>query len=148
MDELDSNTTCNKRILMCTLFYLYANRFYRFWTPLPNMAPSVIHIRRTCRRFKAHILMAMVQIGYTILYFITEASFNRGLNPHVYVTYRHLVSALVMWPFAYFLERYKEIFFNSYIVLFLTSFFRCIDVGDQDPSLHWHCSWSYVCFPY
>ncbi|KAG6536757.1 hypothetical protein ZIOFF_001826 [Zingiber officinale] len=69
------------------------------------MAPSMTHVRGTCRRFKAHILMMIVQIGYTILYFITEASFNRGLNPHVYTTYRHLVSALVMWPFAYFLER-------------------------------------------
>ncbi|RWV91423.1 hypothetical protein GW17_00046288 [Ensete ventricosum] len=47
----------------------------------------------------------MAQLGYTILYFITEASFNQGLNPHVYITYRHIVAALVMWPFAYFLER-------------------------------------------
>nr|CAD1835807.1 unnamed protein product [Ananas comosus var. bracteatus] len=34
-----------------------------------------------------------------------EASFNRGLNPHVYTTYRHLVAGLVMFPFAYFLEK-------------------------------------------
>ncbi|XP_028762325.1 WAT1-related protein At2g39510-like [Neltuma alba] len=27
------------------------------------------------------------------------------MNPHVYVTYRHIVAALVMFPFAYFLER-------------------------------------------
>ncbi|CAL9038188.1 unnamed protein product [Musa banksii] len=58
-----------------------------------------------CRSFKPHLLMTMAQIGYTILYFITEASFNQGLNPHVYITYRHIVGALVMWPFAYFLER-------------------------------------------
>ncbi|KAG6478677.1 WAT1-related protein At2g39510-like [Zingiber officinale] len=69
------------------------------------MAPSMTHIREICRRFKAHILMTIVQIGYTILYFVTEASFNRGLNPHIYITYRHLVSTLVMWPLAYFLER-------------------------------------------
>ncbi|XP_008813248.1 WAT1-related protein At4g08300-like [Phoenix dactylifera] len=62
-------------------------------------------IRGTCRRLKAHFLMALAQLGYTILYFITEASFKRGLNPHVYITYRHLVGGLVMWPFAYFLER-------------------------------------------
>ncbi|GAB2217707.1 hypothetical protein Drorol1_Dr00000911 [Drosera rotundifolia] len=57
------------------------------------------------RRFKPHILMVLTQIGYTFLYFITQASFNHGMNPHVYMTYRHIVAALVMLPFAYFLER-------------------------------------------
>ncbi|XP_030543972.1 WAT1-related protein At4g08300-like isoform X1 [Rhodamnia argentea] len=58
-----------------------------------------------CRKFKPHLLMALAQIGYTFLYFITEASFNHGMNPHVYITYRHIVAGLVMLPFAYFLER-------------------------------------------
>ncbi|KAK8956132.1 WAT1-related protein [Platanthera guangdongensis] len=49
--------------------------------------------------------MVLVQIGYTILYFITEASFHHGMNPHVYITYRHFVSGFVMLPFAYLLER-------------------------------------------
>ncbi|KAK6929800.1 EamA domain [Dillenia turbinata] len=57
------------------------------------------------RKFKPHILMVLVQMGYTFLYFITEASFNHGMNPHVYVTYRHLVAGLIVFPFAYFLER-------------------------------------------
>ncbi|KAL9271356.1 WAT1-related protein [Drosera capensis] len=57
------------------------------------------------RRFKPHILMVLTQIGYTFLYFITQASFNHGMNPHVYMTYRHIVATLVMLPFAYFLER-------------------------------------------
>ncbi|TXG72286.1 hypothetical protein EZV62_000872 [Acer yangbiense] len=56
-------------------------------------------------KFKPHLLMFLAQIGYTFLYFITEASFNHGMNPHVYVTYRQFVSAIVMFPFAYFLER-------------------------------------------
>ncbi|KAK2647255.1 hypothetical protein Ddye_022450 [Dipteronia dyeriana] len=59
----------------------------------------------TYTKFKPHLLMFLAQIGYTFLYFITEASFNHGMNPHVYVTYRHIVSAIVMFPFAYFLER-------------------------------------------
>ncbi|XP_077240296.1 WAT1-related protein At4g08300-like isoform X2 [Tasmannia lanceolata] len=58
-----------------------------------------------CKKFKPHLLMVLAQIGYTFLYFITEASFNHGLNPHVYVTYRHLVGGVVVLPFAYFLER-------------------------------------------
>ncbi|KAB1219185.1 hypothetical protein CJ030_MR3G008348 [Morella rubra] len=57
------------------------------------------------RKFKPHLLMVLAQIGYTVLYFITEASFNHGLNPHVYVTYRHVVAGVVIFPFAYFLER-------------------------------------------
>lgn len=60
----------------------------------------------TYRRFKPHLLMVLAQIGYTFLYFITEASFNHGMNPHVYITYRHIVAGLGMLPFAYFLERY------------------------------------------
>ncbi|WMV47979.1 hypothetical protein MTR67_041364 [Solanum verrucosum] len=59
----------------------------------------------TYKRFKPHILMVLAQIAYTFLYFITEASFNHGMNPHVYITYRHIVAGLAMLPFAYFLER-------------------------------------------
>ncbi|KAH0463293.1 hypothetical protein IEQ34_007875 [Dendrobium chrysotoxum] len=59
----------------------------------------------TYRRFKPHLLMVLAQIGYTILYFITEASFNHGMNPHVYITYRNIVAGFAMLPFAYFLER-------------------------------------------
>ncbi|XP_044498252.1 WAT1-related protein At5g07050-like [Mangifera indica] len=56
-------------------------------------------------RFKPHLLMLIAQIGYTLLYFITEASFNHGMDPHVYVTYRNIVAGLFMFPFAFFLER-------------------------------------------
>ncbi|XP_072955267.1 WAT1-related protein At5g07050-like [Typha angustifolia] len=69
------------------------------------MVLETSQVRRPCKRYKAHILMTLAQMGYTFLYFITEASFNRGLNPHVYITYRHLFAGLVMLPFAYFLER-------------------------------------------
>ncbi|XP_004234036.1 WAT1-related protein At1g43650 [Solanum lycopersicum] len=60
------------------------------------------------KKFKPHILMILVQICYTLLYFITEASFSHGMNPHVYVTYRNIVGGLVMLPFAYFIERKKR----------------------------------------
>ena len=61
------------------------------------------------KRFKPHLLMIVSQMCYTLLYFITQASFNKGLNPHVYVTYQHVVGGLVVFPFAYFLERYTLI---------------------------------------
>ncbi|KAI6693486.1 hypothetical protein NL676_021196 [Syzygium grande] len=67
------------------------------------MVPSACRI--LFRKFKPHLLMTLTQLGYTFLYFITEASFNHGMNPHVYITYRHIVAGLVMLPFAYFLER-------------------------------------------
>ncbi|XP_054805480.1 uncharacterized protein LOC129308397 [Prosopis cineraria] len=56
-------------------------------------------------KFKPHLLMILVQLGYSFLYFIAEASFNHGLNPYVYVTYRNILAGLVLLPFAYFLER-------------------------------------------
>ncbi|EEF33065.1 WAT1-related protein At2g39510 isoform X2 [Ricinus communis] len=58
-----------------------------------------------CKRFRPHLLMFFAQVGYTFLYLITEASFNRGMNPHVYITYRHVVASVVMLPIAYFAER-------------------------------------------
>lgn len=61
------------------------------------------------RKYKAHLLMTLAQMGYTILYFITEAAFNRGLNPYIYITYRHILAAVVVGPFAYFLERYTDV---------------------------------------
>ncbi|XP_073276184.1 WAT1-related protein At4g08300-like isoform X2 [Primulina huaijiensis] len=60
---------------------------------------------RTCAHFKPHVLMVSAQIGYTFMYIITEASFNHGMNPFVYVTYRHIVAGAALLPFAYFIER-------------------------------------------
>ncbi|KAJ8749642.1 hypothetical protein K2173_026291 [Erythroxylum novogranatense] len=56
-------------------------------------------------RFMPHFLMIFAQICYSFLYFITEAAFDIGLNPHVYVTYRHILGGVAVFPFAYFLER-------------------------------------------
>ncbi|VAI09996.1 unnamed protein product [Triticum turgidum subsp. durum] len=57
------------------------------------------------RRYAPHNMMIMVQLCYTLMYFVTEAAFNRGLNPYVYVTYRHLLVAVLLWPFAYYHEK-------------------------------------------
>ncbi|KAJ6681230.1 WAT1-RELATED PROTEIN [Salix koriyanagi] len=45
-------------------------------------------------RFMPHLLMILVQIGLSFLYFIAEAVFNHGMNPHVFVTYRYIVGSL------------------------------------------------------
>ncbi|CAL4931637.1 unnamed protein product [Urochloa decumbens] len=57
------------------------------------------------KRYAPHALMVLAQLFFMLLYFITEAAFNQGLNPYVYVTYRHLLVACVLWPFAYFYEK-------------------------------------------
>ncbi|KAI3898731.1 hypothetical protein MKW98_000844 [Papaver atlanticum] len=86
--------------------------------------------RTYCRKFKPHLLMVLAHMCFTFLYFITEAAFNHGMNPHVCVTYRHVVSGLAVLPFAYFLERnvrlkltlalFAEIFAPSLIGICLT----------------------------
>ncbi|XP_027367282.1 WAT1-related protein At5g07050-like [Abrus precatorius] len=75
------------------------------------------------REFKPHLLMVLAQVGYTLLYFITETSFNHGMNPYVYVTYRHVVAGVVMFPFAYFLERKArpKLTFALFMEIFLLS---------------------------
>jgi hypothetical protein len=37
--------------------------------------------------------MVLAQVFFTLLYFITEAAFSRGLNPYVYVTSLRPVSS-------------------------------------------------------
>ncbi|KAL4596421.1 hypothetical protein ACB092_12G163100 [Castanea dentata] len=69
------------------------------------MAPMVGKMGMIYRRFKPHILMVLIHVGYTIMYLITDAAFSHGMNPHIFVTYRHVLGGLVMFPFAYFLER-------------------------------------------
>ncbi|KAK8682201.1 hypothetical protein V6N13_054595 [Hibiscus sabdariffa] len=75
------------------------------------------------QRFKPHILMVLSQFGYTFLYIFTEACFNHGMNPHVHITYRHIVAGIVMFPFAYFLERKKrpKLTFALFLEIFVLS---------------------------
>ncbi|KAK4573047.1 hypothetical protein RGQ29_031143 [Quercus rubra] len=69
------------------------------------MAPMVGEMGMICTRFKPHIFMVLIHVGYMIMYLITDAAFSHGMNPHIFVTYRHVLGGLVMFPFAYFLER-------------------------------------------
>ncbi|KAJ4722663.1 WAT1-related protein [Melia azedarach] len=76
-------------------------------------------------RFKPHFLMVICQITGTFLFFITEASFNHGMNPHVYITYRHIIASIVLFPLAYFLERNRRpkltlaLFMEIFVLSFL-----------------------------
>ncbi|CAN1772745.1 Ubiquitin C-terminal hydrolase 12 [Linum perenne] len=74
-------------------------------------------------KYRAHVCMVLVQISYTLLYFITEASFKRGFSPYVYVIYRHVVGTLVVFPFAFFLERTQrpKLTVSLFLEIFLLS---------------------------
>nr|AFK38302.1 unknown [Medicago truncatula] len=69
------------------------------------MEQKIFSLLLVYREFKPHLLMVLTQVGYTLIFFITQASFNHGMSPYVYVTYRHVVAGIAMFPFAYFLER-------------------------------------------
>ncbi|XP_059433644.1 WAT1-related protein At4g08300-like [Corylus avellana] len=69
------------------------------------MAPVGGELKVIYKRFKPHILMVLTHMAYTFLYLITDISFHHGMNAHVFVTYRHALGGLVIFPFAYFLER-------------------------------------------
>ncbi|KAG9441109.1 hypothetical protein H6P81_016963 [Aristolochia fimbriata] len=69
------------------------------------MSLNPFQLGEVLMQYRPHLFMILAQVGYAFLFFITEASFNHGMNPHVYVTYRHIASGIVMLPFAYFLER-------------------------------------------
>ena len=70
------------------------------------MADEMGGVSGVWRKYAPHNMMILVQLCYTFMYFITEAAFNKGLNPYVYVTYRHILVAVVPWPFAYYHEKY------------------------------------------
>lgn len=72
------------------------------------------------RRYAPHNLMILVQLCYTFMYFITEAAFNRGLNPYIYVTYRHLLVTVLLSPLAYYHE--KKLRPKMTLMLFLEIF--------------------------
>ncbi|KAK9905431.1 hypothetical protein M0R45_000155 [Rubus argutus] len=52
-----------------------------------------------------------------------ESFLQSWMNPHVYITYRHIVSGVVMLPFAYFLERKErpKLTFALFLELFVLS---------------------------
>ncbi|CAJ2628010.1 unnamed protein product [Trifolium pratense] len=87
------------------------------------MEQNIFSFLLAYREFKPHLLMIFAQVSYTFLFFITEASFNHGMSPYVYVTYRHVVAGIVMFPFAYFLERKvrPKLTFALFMEIFLLS---------------------------
>ncbi|XP_054802776.1 WAT1-related protein At4g08290-like isoform X2 [Prosopis cineraria] len=57
------------------------------------------------KKYRPHLLMVLVEVAVTLLYFLIEASFNKVMNLQVFVTYRHALGGIIVLPFAYVLER-------------------------------------------
>ncbi|KAG4396908.1 hypothetical protein AAZX31_10G033900 [Glycine max] len=76
-------------------------------------------------KLKPHLLMVLVQLVLSFLYFLVEASLNKAMNPHVFVTYRHAVGGIVVLPFAYIRERktWPKLTLTMFVELFFLSLF-------------------------
>ncbi|KAL2323456.1 hypothetical protein Fmac_027835 [Flemingia macrophylla] len=76
-------------------------------------------------KYKLHLVMVLVQLAFSFLYFLLEASLNKGLNPHVFVTFRHAVGGIVVLPFAYVRERkaWPKLTMTLFMELFFLSLF-------------------------
>ncbi|XP_031265784.1 WAT1-related protein At2g39510-like [Pistacia vera] len=85
-------------------------------SPSETTAPE--HVHSGCLGDLSYTSNVLVQ-SYTALYFITEAAFNSGLNPHVYVTYRHIVRRSYV-PCQRLLSIFLEISLLSFIGVGLT----------------------------
>ena len=56
-------------------------------------------------RYVPHLVMILAQLCFALMSFITEAAMDMELNSYVYVTYRHLLIVVLIWPFAYYFEK-------------------------------------------
>lgn len=57
------------------------------------------------RKAKHYFLMVCLQIGSTVMYIISMANLNHGMNCYILIVYRNNIAALVLAPFALLLER-------------------------------------------
>ncbi|CAK9238421.1 unnamed protein product [Sphagnum troendelagicum] len=55
---------------------------------------------------KVVLTMALVQLLYSVYNLLVRASLVTGINPVVFAVYRDLLALLMLWPLAFFLERW------------------------------------------
>ncbi|RDY01181.1 WAT1-related protein, partial [Mucuna pruriens] len=86
-------------------------------------------------KFKPHLMMVLVELAFSFLYFLVEASLNKGMNPHVFVTYRHAVGGIIVLPFAYARERqaWPKLTMKIFMELFFLSLFGLEVVDVKKP---------------
>lgn len=60
---------------------------------------------RRCHPCVLYLLMVFVQLGLAGLTILGDLALNDGMTPYTFVVYRHLISTLLIMPFALCKER-------------------------------------------
>jgi len=55
---------------------------------------------------KPYLMVTIIQVIYTIMFLISKAVFNGGMNTFVFVFYRQAFATIFLAPLAFFFERY------------------------------------------
>ena len=67
--------------------------------------------------------MILVQLGLAGLNVLSKLTMASGMSPYVLITYRNLLGAVFLAPFAFFFERYDLIFSSINISDFLMAIY-------------------------
>ncbi|XP_051124156.1 WAT1-related protein At1g43650-like [Andrographis paniculata] len=73
------------------------------------MAAGMRGCVRNMERSKPHFAMILVEALIAGMYLFTKASISEGMNPYVFLFYRQACAALVLAPFAFYLERNQRL---------------------------------------
>lgn len=60
-------------------------------------------------RMQLHMAMLALQFGYAGFHVVSRAALNMGISKLVFLVYRNIIAFLLLFPFAYFLEKYVPI---------------------------------------
>lgn len=68
---------------------------------------------------KVKLLAAVLalQLCYAGFHIVTRAALNMGVSEIVFPVYRNIIALVLLAPFAYFLEKYKTIIFDSLFLM-------------------------------
>lgn len=69
------------------------------------------------QRAKLHMAVAIFQLGYSGNHIIFQAALNMGVSKLVLPLYRNSIAVLLLFPFAYILEKYERDLLSSAQVL-------------------------------
>ncbi|EFH42890.1 nodulin MtN21 family protein [Arabidopsis lyrata subsp. lyrata] len=74
---------------------------------------------------KPYMMVTIIQVIYTIMFLISKAVFNGGMNTFVFVFYRQAFATIFLAPLAFFFERKSAppLSFVTFIKIFMLSLF-------------------------
>ncbi|WOH14243.1 hypothetical protein DCAR_0933760 [Daucus carota subsp. sativus] len=91
------------------------------------------------------LVMVLLQAGYAGMNILSKLAMNSGMNPLIHVAYRQIFAAVVLVPFAYFLERktrprmtlpiFLQIFLSSIFGLTLNQLTYFVGLSHSTPTI-------------